>query len=354
LDIARALAVLGMILVNFDAAFVGAGPGAGAAGAWIVALISGRAAALFAVLAGVGIGLMAGRDRRIGRPASSTRRDLLARSLILLIAGFALLPLWPGDILHFYGVFIAATALLLTVSTRWLIALIVALLITAAGLQVVFDYDAGWQALQSSALPTSFAELGRRLFVSGYHPVTPWLAFLLLGLLMARHGRLWRPQIPLIAAGVALVAEALSLLVGQVSDHSALMPWALFDRAPMAPTPLFMIAAGATAVMTISLVIRLAGHLPVWLRETLAATGRLTLTIYLAHVLLGMELLSQLGLAERLTPYASAAIALLFFGVSALASRRWLSRYRSGPAEAGLRRLAGRLAQGLTWSRSAS
>lgn len=351
LDIARALAVLGMILVNFDAAFVGAGPGAGGAGSWIVALISGRAAALFAVLAGVGIGLLAGRDQRNGRPAGETRRDLLARSLILLVAGFALLPLWSGDILHFYGVFIAATALLLTASTRWLVATIALLLAGAAGMQVFFDYEAGFQALQASAVPQSLAELGRRLFFSGYHPVTPWLAFLLLGVVLVRQRRLWRREVPLIAAGVALGAEALALLVGQATAYSVSMPWALFDRRPMAPTPLFMIASGATAVLTIGVLIRVAARLPGWLRETLAATGRLTLTIYLAHVLLGMELLSQLGLGERLTPYASVAIALLFYGVSALAARRWLLRYRSGPAEAGLRKLAGRLARGFSMRR---
>ena len=64
-DIARALAVFGMVAVNFKVVM-----GAGSAGPdWlvgVVGLLEGRAAATFVVLAGVGISLMSSSSRMAG------------------------------------------------------------------------------------------------------------------------------------------------------------------------------------------------------------------------------------------------------------------------------------------------
>ena len=65
IDVARAVAVLGMVLVNFKVLSNTreAGPG------WLVALaerLDGRASALFVVLAGVGVGMLTRRAREDG------------------------------------------------------------------------------------------------------------------------------------------------------------------------------------------------------------------------------------------------------------------------------------------------
>ena len=120
-DLARALAVMGMVLVNFKVVM-----GAEKAGLswliWLVGCLDGRAAATFVVLAGVGLSLISQRVR-ITQDLSGiaqNRKMLLKRALFLFVVGFLYTPIWPADILHFYGIYIALGAVLLTASNRWL------------------------------------------------------------------------------------------------------------------------------------------------------------------------------------------------------------------------------------------
>ncbi len=115
IDMARALAILGMVLVNFRAK-------AGATAAsldglnWVAERAEGKAAALFLVLAGVGISLRSCRAR--ARPADWLRREriaLLERAAVLFVLGTMLLHVWNYDILHVYGLYLALAAAALAV-----------------------------------------------------------------------------------------------------------------------------------------------------------------------------------------------------------------------------------------------
>ena len=97
-DFARALAVFGMVIVNFNVvmAYDDDGP------AWLevfVGALEGRAAATFVILAGVGTSLMTRRERANADRAGARRRrrTLWRRALFLLVLGYAFMPLWPGD-----------------------------------------------------------------------------------------------------------------------------------------------------------------------------------------------------------------------------------------------------------------
>jgi hypothetical protein len=120
-DIARAMAVFGMVVVNFTVVMSGDGQGAG----WLVRLVGlleGRAAATFVVLAGVGMSLLTRRARQAsdGRALAVKRKALLKRAVFLFCFGLAYAPLWPADILHFYGIYIIIGAFLLNASDRTL------------------------------------------------------------------------------------------------------------------------------------------------------------------------------------------------------------------------------------------
>ena len=87
-DLARALAIFGMVIVNFKIVM-----GAGRRGPrWLidwVGLLDGRAAATFVVLAGIGISLLS-RDARQQEDGVQLARDrglLLRRALFLFVAG---------------------------------------------------------------------------------------------------------------------------------------------------------------------------------------------------------------------------------------------------------------------------
>ena len=114
-DLARALAVFGMVVVNFKIV-MGAEKNGPAWLAGLVGLLDGRAAATFVVLAGAGLSLLSqkGRMQKDRDRLARDRHTLLKRALFLFIFGLLYTPIWPADILHFYGVYIALAAFLLS------------------------------------------------------------------------------------------------------------------------------------------------------------------------------------------------------------------------------------------------
>jgi uncharacterized protein len=68
----------------------------------------------------------------------------------------------------------------------------------------------------------------------------------------------------------------------------------------------------------------------------LAPVGRMALTNYLTHSIIGTLLFYGIGfgLVGRLQPPAIYAVAILIFTAQLLFSRWWLSRHQQGPAEA--------------------
>ncbi|HYF62207.1 MAG TPA: heparan-alpha-glucosaminide N-acetyltransferase domain-containing protein, partial [Herpetosiphonaceae bacterium] len=178
-DAARALAIFGMIVVNFKIVM-----GSGASGPrWLVALaglFEGRAAALFVLLAGVGLSLLARRALLAG-PGPERRRArsrVWRRALALLVAGLLLTPIWPADILHFYGLYLALGGAMLFASDRALLLAAAGLLAGFAVLFGLFDYGAGWNwaTLEYGDLWTGRG-IVRNLLFNGFHPLFPWGAF---------------------------------------------------------------------------------------------------------------------------------------------------------------------------------
>lgn len=77
-----------------------------------------------------------------------------------------------------------------------------------------------------------------------------------------------------------------------------------------------------------------------WLRP-FVATGQLALTLYLAHVVLGMGVLEAIGRLKKQTlPFALLA-ALVFCIMSVVFAQLWRKRFKRGPLEAIMRTLTG-------------
>ena len=349
-DLARALAVFGMVVVNFKIV-MGAERGGPEWLATLAGLLDGRAAAVFVVLAGVGISLMT----RTGRVAADAerllrhRRTLHRRALFLFVVGLLYTPLWPADILHFYGVYIAVAAFLLAAPTRRLWASAVGLMLTFVALFIWLDYEAGWkwETLDYSDLWTPLGML-RHLLFNGFHPAFPWLAFLLVGMIIGRQDmgdRAARRRVFGWGAGAAAVAELTSrLLVGVLSVDAAPADQevvaAVFGTKPMPPLPLYMVAGAGTASAVIAACVELGERFEGagWLRP-LVATGQLALTLYVAHVVLGMGTLEALGRLEGQTLSFALAAAGSFCVAGVVFSHLWRARFERGPLEAAMRRL---------------
>lgn len=349
-DVARAFAIFGMVLVNYKIAMNAQQNGP----AWLVdlaGLVDGRAAALFVVLAGVGISLLsqAGRVAQDPERIARDRRTLLRRSLFLFVVGALYTSIYFADILHFYGIYIAVAALMLTTSVRRLWMSSAGLVLLFVALCLVLDYERGWdwKTLEYEGMWTPTGAF-RHLFFNGFHPVVPWLGFLFTGMVIGRQDTgdgTVRRRVFAWGLGVALVAECVSrvllhVLLRDTAADEAEVIVAFFGTGPMPPLPLYMLAAGGTASAIIAASVALGqryGRKP-WLRP-LVATGQLALTLYVAHVLAGMAILEAVGRLENQTlPFALLAAAVFCAAGVAFASV-WRGRFKRGPLEAIMRAL---------------
>ncbi len=355
-DVARALAVFGMVIVNFKIAMaMNADPH------WLAdlaGLLEGRAAATFVVLAGIGLSLLSKKAREAGdvQALARHRDSLLKRALFLFVVGLLYTPIWPADILHFYGLYITIGALLLAAPSRRLLWLAGAFTLTFVGLILIFDYEKAWnwETLQYADLWTTQGMV-RHLFFNGFHPVFPWTAFLLIGLVIGRLDlRDAGVRRRLFAQGVivAVLAEACSAILIRAFSISAdaaeiEVIGALFGTAPMPPMPLYILAGAGTAAAVIAACVALTEWVrgrhsedPFWLKS-LVATGQLALTLYVAHVLVGMGTLEAIGRLENQTAAFAIACAMIFCATAVVFATLWRRHFRRGPLEWLMRRVTG-------------
>lgn len=346
IDVARGLAVVLMVLVNFDLAIGSNGPDGERVTflAKLPTIFQGRASALFVVLAGVGIALMA-RSR-----GPAVRRVLVGRGAFLLAAGFGLLLLWPADILHYYGFWFILAGGLVGLSSRGLIAVGVAVLLAfpvllAAGV----SYEKNWDfATLTYTGQWTFDGVVRHILFNGFHPTLPWFAFLCLGWGMTP--TLLRNGAPLLR--IAAVSSLFAALVEWTSRRAVAAAAqdpdfaSLLGTASMPPGPFYILSAGATALAVLALMMAIArwrtesGSAPSLVERVFAATGRTALSLYVAHVIFGI-IPFHVDEAHPLLLSDGEVVAwwAVWMSVAMAGSYWWAKRGRSGPLEALYRRV---------------
>jgi uncharacterized membrane protein len=185
-DAARGLALFGMMSVHVLPAV---DPDGSVSTAFRIS--SGRASALFALLAGVGLALWSGgTSPPKGRDLSGARRAIVGRAAVLLVIGLWLGGLEPpvAVILAYYAVLFLVAIPVLGLGPSTLAVLAV---ISAVGTPVLSQFlrtdlgrppsdNPGFDAL---ANPAEFAVT---LTLTGYYPVLTWTAYLFAGLAVGR------------------------------------------------------------------------------------------------------------------------------------------------------------------------
>jgi uncharacterized membrane protein YeiB len=344
LDIARAFALLGMIAVNYWVLLDDTVP----LPSWLVTifrLVEGRAAATFVVLAGTGLTLLwrgislKGNAGAFGR----VRAVMLKRCLFLFIVGLINTLVWPADILHFYALYIVLSMWLLMLPNRYLGFITLIPIIVFSTLMVFLDFDKGWDWAISEYTDfwTGYGMV-RHIFFNGCYPVLPWLSFFILGMWLGRQNLSARGFMgKVLPAGLiaVVVAESLSRLIYNWPsttflgvETEALLPWFSID--PWEPMPLFMLSAGGTALIIIALSLWLAERYrnAACLRPFMAL-GQMTLTFYLAHVILG-DLILDAAVVLNLKPALFPIWATFVFFAFALGfAYYWRKRFAKGPLE---------------------
>ncbi|WP_165967946.1 DUF418 domain-containing protein [Saccharopolyspora elongata] len=362
IDVARGIAVLGMFVAHFNPAQLDRGD-------WLQQLVSGRPAALFAVLAGISVALLSGGSRpRRGAALRADRARLATRAVLLFALGLALTSLGTPvkEILTAYGVLFLLAIPLLAVPPLILgcagAALAVLGPIASFFLRstVITGSEPGaTPAFEDFLTGDGSVRVMEMLLVTGVYPVLTWLPFVLVGLSIGRldlrstairlrllvvgsalavlaHGVSWLLLNPL--GGYARIAATLgtnpehardvaTTTVGTVPTGDAAF---LLTTAPHSGAPLEIFAATGAAMALIGAALLLAERFPRTLRPP-AAVGALALTCYAGHVLV-IHLIGYEGMVFLLTEWAYLPLLVLIVGTTAaaMAWRTWLGR---GPLE---------------------
>ena len=352
-DAARGVALLGMAAVHVF-------PQTQQDGDRTVAylLASGRAAALFAVLAGVGVALLTGGRRRLrGGSRARTVVALVVRGLLVGLVGLLLAELETGVavILAYYAVLFVVAVLLLGLGPRRLGALAVGVALLAPFLSFAVRDDLPRSPSGSPTLGTLIDDPGgllQTLTLTGYYPVLGWTAYLCTGLAVGRLALGSRKVAASLLVGGALlavvarvasslllvqfggsdrIAEASGLSDAEVERAASLQragnvptdtPWWLATDAAHSTTPPDLLHTTGTALAVLGLALLVVPRAP-RLLAPLAAAGSMPLSLYSLHLL-------TLAVFEDVDPLRFWAVQAVAALVLATLWRRYLGR---GPLE---------------------
>ncbi|WP_271404330.1 heparan-alpha-glucosaminide N-acetyltransferase domain-containing protein [Kocuria palustris] len=220
IDLARAVALLGMMATHtMDLVDAAGDPQP-------VGLIAGKAAALFAVLAGFSVKLSTRRYGRWREAAAS----LAVRGVLIAILGLVLGSLSSSIavVLVNYGVLFLLAPLVLRLPARWLAATTVLWLVASPVASHLIRDGLGLQRAVEAPELSHLAqpvELALGVLLTGYYPVLQWMGYLLAGLLLARLD--WRSAataawVGAVGALLAAAAWVSSQLLLSAGGHEAL------------------------------------------------------------------------------------------------------------------------------------
>jgi uncharacterized membrane protein YeiB len=186
-----------------------------------------------------------------------------------------------------------------------------------------------------------------RTFVDYTHPVFPWIAFFIAGIVLGRYiHQLKELRLRLMFAAILLTVatHAANFVFAPRypgSDRDFLLA-KLLSTQPLDRGMLFSLGTLATAVVAlcfVSLVVERAPHLA--LAQLFARVGRMTLSVYLLHVIFFNLLVHQLHWVGATGLDTALVLSLSFYVVALLLSNEWNKHFGLGPAERAYRIFGG-------------
>ncbi len=343
-DVVRAVALIGVVVMNYHGYLILRGgqrrdPVVGELFDPWTGPLSTRFAATFVLVAGVGVTLLTKRSIGNRDRVRDMRWRLVRRGALLYVGGLFLDEIWPGTIIPFYGGMFVIAAALFTLRSRWIVAIGISAALAGWAIRTwrFWREEAGhptdWLTAQHTGTVRGYVF---DLFVNGTHPLLPWLAFLCAGIVLGRvlATPWWRPAT--IAAGFSLFA--LATLAGAT-------PATDFQRSVLSTDPyerggVYVASALGTALMAYAAIDWLAGRFGDAL-DPLRRAGQMTLTLYIAHVLVFNFVVDWMGWIEPAGLDVALAFALAFWVAGIAAATWWSRRFGRGPAERVYRAIGG-------------
>ncbi|MDA2811823.1 heparan-alpha-glucosaminide N-acetyltransferase domain-containing protein [Nocardiopsis sp. RSe5-2] len=374
-DLARYLAIAGMLVIHFGVPFLEADRPTAAI---VFTYAWGRSTILFAFLAGVSLALASGGARpHRGRRARTTAARVAVRGACLLVIGWLLHAVITAGqsnltvIITFYGLYFLLALPFLRLPARWAATAAAAAL--AAGPQLLFllrrSNDTGgavsafteaWNGRDPAhlLLGQGMLELG----VYGYYPALAYLGAVLAGLAVGRldlRSRVVRLRLALGGALLAAVAYRVSWhawynyglydalgpreeVIGSIPTDDA--RW-LLTSMPHTSTSVEVAGGVGVAACILAGCLWAAERLP-RLLEPFTAAGAMALSVYAVHAL---AMAWQAWLPDHFVGLAGAVdahMAEVFFIASLIGAFLWRRLVGRGPLEATVSTLAQAAAPG--------
>jgi uncharacterized protein len=305
LDVARAVALIGVVVMNYHGYLNGGDDGVNRSLAEhafdpVRGPLTTRFAAVFVLVAGMGVTLLTNRSRRSG-DRTAIREDrwrLARRGLLLYSFGLLIEWIWPGTILFFYGAFFMLAAVIFTLRIRWLV--VIGATAALAGAAIAwFRIERSLGGHSTDWLEpriTSPRNLLLRTFIGYTHPLLPWLAFFCAGIILGR----FLPQLDRLRGRI--IAAGLLMFVGAYAINFFGLRWAtdnfestsdtarrwriLLSTAPFDRGLLYTTCTLGSSLVAFSVIDWCANRFAANpLTQLLRHAGQMTLTVYVAHVL---------------------------------------------------------------------
>lgn len=350
-DLARAYAIFGMFIVNFNIVF-GNYNDISQAGKFL-SLFSGNSSTVFVMLAGMGIALMSNRAKYTIEEKLNLRRIVLTRALFLFILGLFLSIWWPADILHFYGLYMCIAAFLLFLPKKYYLIVATLSIIIFHLILLIVPYERGWNfaTLEYTDFWTGPGFI-RNTFYNGWNSVFPWVAYFTVGMYLGRlDWTLASTQKRMFLLGIVLYLAVTFLQVFASAiflDEDILEIITADYLPPMLP---FLVSTIGFGLMLISGFMYAAPFISEqqWIQD-LAKTGQMTLTHYIGHLTIGMIIFSVISGKEygAKRHEADAGInacwiftfSVFYFVLSYYFSKYWTIKHKHGPLENLMRKLS--------------
>ena len=366
LDALRGLALMGIALANFPKfalwTFLSSEQQAAMPTAYIdeivrflqYLVVDGKFYSIFSILFGIGFSLIMERHGL---------RLFVRRMLILVIIGFLhLMFTWSGDILLLYAVGGLLLTLMIGLSDKSLFILALSLIMIPVGLDALIEfggfdfpepfYQAWWNKAEALGIneanfaswlrdANSYGQMFAFLIQGAYerlwefvegHRLPKVVGLFILGYLASKHRLYARLQdLPLLKALYWSVSIGL--------PTSLLYAWSATSGHPWGLTVHSLLYAVSVIPLAIVFII---GICLLYLQSPksvvfrwLAAPGRMALSCYISHSLIGVLLFYGLGfgLGTSLGLVYIELIALVVFFIQIIVCRIWLNYFRFGPLE---------------------
>ena len=350
-DLARAYAIFGMFIVNFNIVF-GSHTDESSIGQFL-SLFNGNSSSMFVMLAGMGVALMTNRAEYSVEEKRNLKAIVMKRGTFLFVFGLIFYTWWFADILHFYGGYLHIVALLLFVPKRFYLWAAGASVVIFHLLLFVIPYETGWnfETLQYADFWTISGFL-RNTFYNGWNPVFPWIGFFLLGMWLGRLD--WqntRTKRNISVSGISIfsLVEILQMLANRGYFAEDFAFYLTADYIP--PFLPFMLGTASFSLLLITLCIFIGERFAEnKLLNHLAKTGQMTLTHYVAHLTFGMIILSFISGKtdfnsfngnDSISPIFILNYTIFYYFMSVIFSVIWNKRFKNGPLETFMRKFSG-------------